>query len=169
MAQEMTGEQGDRNKAQRGIFLNRKLLILGFGAIVICALIAFAAVYLVMRESSGNPGGTGFADQAKNEPSVIGPLFEAGEFTTNLAQGGEKKFVKVKVVFELSQQSLTEEVKQKLPVLQDRILLFLNSKTSDDLSAENRPHFKDELLADLNRYLSGGKIMNLYFSDLVMQ
>ncbi len=169
MAQEATGEQGNQSRAQRGIYLDQRLLMLGFGAIIVCALVAFLVFYLAMKHNTGNPGGTGSSDQAKNELSAIGPLFEAGEFTTNLAQGGEKKFVKVKVVFELSQQSLAEEVKQKLPVLQDRILLFLNSKTSDDLSAENRPHFKDELLADLNRYLSGGKIMNLYFSDLVMQ
>jgi len=163
MAPEATAEQADQNKGKRGIILDQKFLILGFGAIMICALVAFTVSFLVTRQNPAHP------DQAKNDLSQIGPLFEAGEFTTNLAQGGEKRFVKVKIVFELSHQTLAEEIKQKLPVLQDRILLFLNSKTSDDLSATERPHLKNELLTDLNRYLTAGKITNLYFSDLVMQ
>ncbi len=169
MAQEATGEQTEQNKAKRGIFPGQKLLILGIGAIVVCGLVALIVSFIVTRQNPGNPARTNYTDQAKNDLSQIGPLFEAGEFTTNLAPGGEKRFVKVKIVFELSQESLAKEIKRKLPVLRDRIFLFLNSKTSDDLSAEKRPNLKNEILKDLNRHLNTGEIMNIYFSDLVMQ
>ena len=96
-------------------------------------------------------------------------LFELGELTTNLASGGEKKYVKVNIVFELNDKSLEKEIKEKLPVLSDRIIVLLNSKKSDDLSAENRAKLKNEILSNLNTVLTTGKLEDIYFSDLVMQ
>lgn len=165
MVQETTNEQQSQNQPKREILRDQKLLFLGIGAVVICALVAFLTVkYAVSSTSKSN-----YPNQMKNQTSRIGPLFDAGEFTTNLAQGGEKRFVRIRVVFELNQQSLEEEVEQKLPVLRDNIFLFLNSKTSEDLGAEKRLQLKEELLVGLNKYLSRGKIKNIYFSDLVMQ
>ena len=92
-----------------------------------------------------------------------------GNITTNLASGGEKKYVKVNIVFEMSDKSLEKEINEKLPVLSDRIIVLLNSKKSDDLSAENRTKLKNEILSNLNLVLTTGKLEDIYFSDLVMQ
>ena len=77
--------------------------------------------------------------------------------------------MKVTVVLELNNRSLEKEIKEKLPVLKDKIIIFFNSKTSDDLEAENRVQLKKAILADLNTHLSTGKVDNIYFSDLVLQ
>lgn len=159
MPQEITNEQIQPQQKKRW---NSKKLFIGVGIIAIFTIATFAVIFFMSHKlKDGN------TPSAKE--SEIGPLVEAGEFTTNLAPGGEKKYVKVKVVLELDDQSLVEQVEKKLPVLQDRILVFLNSKTSDDLSSQERSNLKKEILSDLNRYITDGEIKNIYFSDLVMQ
>lgn len=150
----------------KGVVIDQKILILGCVAVALCAVIALFTAFLVMRGSIGEKASS---TKAKNAVTEMGPLFEAGEFTTNLASGGDKEYVKVTVVLELNNRSLEKEIEEKIPVLKDRIIIFLNSKTSDDLDAENRAQLKKTILADLNTYLSTGKIDNIYFSDLFLQ
>ncbi|MDR9757531.1 MAG: flagellar basal body-associated FliL family protein [Thermacetogeniaceae bacterium] len=147
------------------IVINQKVLIFGCAAIALCAVIALFAVYMALRSGANYAGG----NNRQTSAAQIGPLFELGELTTNLASGGEKKYVKVNIVFELNDKSLEKEIKEKLPVLSDRIIVLLNSKKSDDLSAENRAKLKNEILSNLNTVLTTGKLEDIYFSDLVMQ
>jgi len=150
-------ELGQRGK---GVVVDQKVLIFGCAAVVLCALIALFTAYMAIK------GGT---ITGKVKAVQMGSLYEAGELTTNLAPGSEKKYVKVTVVLEMSDKSLKKEIEEKLPVLKDRIIIFFNSKTSDDLQAENRTQLKKTILADLNSCLGSGKIKNIYFSDLVLQ
>jgi len=149
----------------RDVVINQKVLIFGCVAIALCALIALLMVYMVLRSGANYAGG----NHQQSSAAQVGPLFQLGEITTNLASGGEKKYVKVNIVFEMSDKSLEKEINEKLPVINDRIILLLNSKKSDDLTAENRAKLKSEILNNLNAVLSTGKLEDIYFSDLVMQ
>ncbi len=167
MAPEASGVENQKQLKQ-GIVIDQRILVVGVAAIVICAVAALLVALLVVRNSNNAAAARG-SGTAKSEISQVGPLFDTGEYATNLAPGGEKKFIKIKIVFELSDKSLEKEITEKLPVLQDRMLYFLNSKTSDELAADRRTALKTEILDDLNRYLTKGKIKNIYFPDLVMQ
>jgi len=147
------------------IVINQKVLIFGCAAIALCAVIALFMVYMVLKSGASYVGG----NNQQSSAAQVGPLFELGEITTNLASGGEKKYVKVNIVFEMNDKGLEKEIKEKLPVLSDRIIVLLNSKKSDDLSAENRTKLKNEILTNLNAVLTTGKLEDIYFSDLVMQ
>lgn len=167
MAPEAFAEESQKQR-KHGVLIDQRVLLVGVAAIAISAVAALLVALFVIR----NPDGIAAGRQSEAITSVasqIGPLFDAGEYTTNLAPEGEEKFIKVQVVFELSNKSLEKEITEKLPVLQDRILYFLNSKTSEELRVEKRAAVKTEILNDLNRYLTKGKIKNIYFSDLVMQ
>ena len=156
---------GTMERQGKEIVINQKVLIFGCAAIALCALIALLMVYIVLRSGVNYAGG----NNQQTSAAQIGPLFEVGEITTNLASGGEKKYVKVNIVFEMSDKGLEKEINEKLPVLNDRIIVLLNSKKSEDLSAENRTKLKNEILTNLNAVLTTGKIEDIYFSDLVMQ
>lgn len=165
MAQETVEKQAAQKQPKQAIMIDQRVMIIGMAAIVVCAVVALLFALMVIRNSGNaeNPA------SAENELSYIGPLFEVGELATNLAPGGDSKFIRVKVVLELSDKTLEAEVNEKLPVLKDRVLIILNAKSSHDLYAEKRSALKDEIQKDLNRYLTKGKIKQIYFSDLVMQ
>ncbi|HHV35326.1 MAG TPA: hypothetical protein GXX59_07065 [Syntrophomonadaceae bacterium] len=166
----MAGENSEKlnphEQRGKGVVVNQKILIIGCVAVVLCAVIALFTAFMVVRNGIGENESS---KTANNAAAQVGQLFEVGEFTTNLASGGAKKYVKVTVVLELNNRSLEKEIKEKLPVLKDKIIIFFNSKTSDDLEAENRVQLKKAILADLNTHLSTGKVDNIYFSDLVLQ
>lgn len=167
MPQEITGEESPRKQTGKGVMIDQRVLLLGFVAVAVCAVLTLLTVFFAIRNMSQTENRT--SARGNSTVSPIGPLFEAGEFTTNLAPGGEKKLIKVKVVFELSNKDVEKEVKEKLPVLNDKIILFLNSKTDEELRAENRSQLKAEIMEALNDSLQTGKIRSIYFSDLVMQ
>jgi flagellar basal body-associated protein FliL len=166
LAPETVNEEREIQKKPKGVFLTPKVAML-VAVFVVCvsALVAFGITTFMGKV----PSDAANSVVKKEDNSKTGPLFEIGEFTTNLAPESERRFIKVRVVAELNEPSLENEVKEKLPILKDTILLFLNSKTGDDLSAENRSRLKKELQAQLNNCLQTGKIVNIYFSDLVIQ
>lgn len=158
--------ESDNMEQGRRVMINQKVLIFGCVAVVLCAVITMMAAFMALKNGANSAGGN---NQQTNNAAQIGPLFELGDITTNLASGGDNKYVKVKVVFEMSDKSLEKEINEKLPVLSDRIIVLLNSKVSDDLSAKNRTKLKNEILSDINPILDTGELKDVYFSDLVLQ
>ncbi len=95
-------------------------------------------------------------------------LHDMGEFTTNLSDISQLKYIKVKVVLKLDNAKLENEIKDQEPILQDSLIGLLNSKTSTDIM-DDRSKLKSEAITLLNRHLTAGKVIDIYFSDLVMQ
>ncbi|MGB4505079.1 MAG: hypothetical protein WBI44_09320 [Syntrophaceticus sp.] len=96
-----------QEQSGKGIVINQKILIFICVAVSICAVIALFSAFLVMK---GGIGKNESSTKTKNAAAEIGPLFEVGEFTTNLAPGGEKKYIKVTVVLEMNNPSLEKEI-----------------------------------------------------------
>jgi flagellar basal body-associated protein FliL len=129
------------------------LLVIGIVA-VICIL---ALGFVFTRHSKG-------AVKPPPDPE----LFDLGDFTTNLSDASDLKYVKTDVTLELSNKSLEKEVQGDEPLLRDCIISLLNSETSDDIMMD-RDALKKAAIAQLNKHLNSGEIINIYFSDLIMQ
>lgn len=141
----------------RGVDVSRKFLLMGVASLLLSLSAVFFVAAVVLRPAH-------LSARTGSEEAV---LFDAGEYTTNLSDAG---YVKAKISLELSDKSLEKEVSEKLPVLQDRILHFLNGKSREELLyADNREEIKKELLDELNSCLPGGEIKNVYFYELVVQ
>ena len=132
------------------------ILMLGIGIVVICIL---AVGFLFTRYSTG---------AVKPPPPPVPILFDLGDFTTNLSDASELKYIKTDVTLELSNKSLEKEVTGNEPLLDDCIISLLNGETSDDIMV-NRTSIKSDLMSKLNKLLNTGEITNVYFSDLIMQ
>jgi flagellar FliL protein len=104
--------------------------------------------------------------EAKQAPDLV--LFDLGDFTTNLSDTSELKYVKTDVTLELSGKSLQNEVQSEQPLLRDCIINMLNDETSQDIMT-NRVQLKNDAMSQINKHLSTGEVTNIYFSDLIMQ
>ena len=60
-------------------------------------------------------------------------------------------------------------VEEKIPVAEDINLFYLMSKKSEDFRAENEENLKKGLIEDINKILDEGKIVNIYFDQLLAQ
>ncbi len=95
-------------------------------------------------------------------------LCDMGDFTTNLSDSSQLKYIKIKVVIKLDNYALKKEVKEKEPILRDSLIGLLNTKSSADMMAD-RSELKATAIAVLNNHLVTGRATDIYFSDLVMQ
>ncbi|MTV47804.1 hypothetical protein GJ688_02245 [Heliobacillus mobilis] len=146
--------------------MNVKLIVIVVAVLAAAAIIAVGVFYYFV-----SPGTSSAKTQAVRTPGV---LFEIGDFTTNLADPGGKRFLKAKVTMELNEEKKDEkklaELKEQLPIIRDRILNILSSKTVEDLQTnEGRDKVKKEILIALNKQFGADRFRNVYFSDIVYQ
>ena len=66
--------------------------------------------------------------------------------------------------------STAQQVQERLPEMRDAVIMILSEKSVEDL---NQPGGKVNLRAEIFRHLGDsipdGRLMNVYFSDLVIQ
>lgn len=113
------------------------------------------------------------AATAGGEPKTetfIGSLFALDPMVVNLEQSKGKRYLKVKMSFELNKEAVQEEIKARLPQLRDAILLMLSSKTFDDVSTvEGKLALRDAILTRVNGLLTTGFIQRIYFEEFIVQ
>ena len=106
----------------------------------------------------------------KDESSDIGPTYSLDTFIVNLIGGRGKNYLKAKLDLEMDDEKLKEEIDKRLPQFRDSILTLLSSKTNDDIKTlEGKFQLRAEILSMLNQHLKTGKIVNIYFTDFIIQ
>jgi flagellar protein FliL len=100
----------------------------------------------------------------------VGPTRSLDTFIVNLADPHGKRYLKVKMDLELSDEKVVPELEKRLPQLKDTILTTLCSKTYEEIGTlEGKMQLRMEIMARLNQYLKSGKIKNIYFTDFIVQ
>jgi len=100
----------------------------------------------------------------------IGPIRPMDTFIVNLADPLGKRYLKVKMDLELTDDKILPEIEKRLPQLKDTILTTLSSKNYDDISSlDGKMQLRVELMAMLNQYLKTGRITNIYFTEFIVQ
>lgn len=130
--------------------------------------------FKVIAPAIGAGGGAESGKEKKERPeeieAVTGQMFPLEPFIINLAGVEGKRFLKLSLELELNSEKLTSEVTANLPKIKDSILILLSSKTFDDIyTVEGKFKLRDEITARVNRFLVSGHVMNVYFTEFVIQ
>jgi flagellar FliL protein len=111
-------------------------------------------------------------EQAANaEPEdTLGPLFSLRTFIVNLADKGGKRYLRITMDLELTNEEIKEKLEKRLPQIRDNILMTIPSKTFEELnSSEGKTALRDELITGLNALIEKDCIKNIYFTEFVIQ
>jgi len=107
--------------------------------------------------------------QAPPKP-VIGVVWTPDVFIINLADNDSDRYLKVAMNFELSDPLAAAELEQIKPKVRDLVLGVLTVKGFKDLNNfEGKQRLKEEIAMRLNNHLTKGKIVQVYFTDFVVQ
>ena len=80
------------------------------------------------------------------------------------------RYLKVSPGLECENSRVEKEVKKRMPELRDLLIAGLSKRSMPELSAQGgREHLKKQLLEEFNGTLRSGELLNIYFSDFVMQ
>ncbi len=114
------------------------------------------------KGESGEKGGS----EGKGE----GMMKPMDAFVVNLTDAQGTRYLKVVMQLEMDNEALSKEFDQKVAVIRDEIIMLLSSKSFDDLSTvPGKRSLKRGIVDSANKYLTTGKIVNVYFSEFVVQ
>jgi flagellar FliL protein len=106
-------------------------------------------------------------EETKEVPSAI---YEMDTFMVNLADPGGKRFLKATMKLKVSSSEVSEECKLRNFELRDQVLIMLSNKETLELvSTDDKLALKRQLIEVLNRALRKGQILEIYFSDFLIQ
>ncbi len=106
------------------------------------------------------------ADQEKLED--VGKVIPLETFIVNLAGSKGRKVLKVNLELEVKGQDIIQEIDNRKAQIRDFIIIILSSKNYDEVSTkEGKDALRNEIKDQVNSFLSKGKIMNVYFTELI--
>ena len=111
----------------------------------------------------GAPAAGGAASPAAN-------IFPLDPFIVNIYDGQELRYLKVKVELEMVAPAIKAEIDGRLAPIRDSVLILLSAKTLQDIQdVQGKNALKEEILGAINKNISPGKIVKIYFTDFVVQ
>ncbi len=152
------------------------LLLVIIGAVVLLAAAAGAYFFLfstpsdeqLANEIAKDSGGTGAPETPVG--MKVGFMMELDPFIVNLADPKARHYVKTTITLELKDEGVKSEVEKLMPRIRNDIIFLLSSQTMEDiLTMDGKIQLRDEIIARLNRILGEGRLLNVYFSSLVVQ
>jgi len=121
------------------------------------------------QKSSSSRGSSAQYDNSR-QLNEIGILYPLDTFTVNLKSDAGRRYLKVTMSLELEGEELSLELDAKSPVLRDRIIRILTSKTLEEISSKKgKQKVSQQIMDTLNAMISDGTIRGIYFTEFVIQ
>jgi flagellar FliL protein len=119
------------------------------------------------KSGHGKPGKHGETASLSGRGALVG----LKEVTVSLrSEGAVTSYLRISVDLEVPDQTKVLLVEERLPHLRDIVIASLSNKFAADLrSLEGKEALKAELMRKLGEALPEAGLMNIYFSDLVVQ
>jgi len=167
-----TNAVDNQPEAKKG-FLENKAVLLGV-IVIVQALIAIGLTQYVLLPKlniqQANLGSGGMANLAAEVPQR-GVMVGLEDIIVTLAGDSRRPhYLRININLEVKDKVTAEGVKMRLPQMRDVVIMTLSEKTLEDLSKPGgKMNLRAEIFKQLDDSITGGKLMNVYFSDLVIQ
>jgi len=123
-------------------------------------LITTGVAYVVAKNFAENDGKI-------DETTKTQISYDAGEFITNLS---DKGYIKVSMVFLLNNKQCEKEVISKNNEIRDKVFTILRSKNYDSVKDSNgMEDLRKEIKESLNKLLNDGRVIDIYFTDIIVK
>ena len=139
------------------------------------AIVILLAIVIFQNFFAGGRGKAKTTDIAKIEERATaivrkGIVIPGPTLIVNLADRTVPRFLKISLVFEVDSPVTASEIIEKEPMVKDSLITLLSSKTMQEiLGVENMQVLKEEIVARLNSILDSGLVLNVYFTEFVVQ
>lgn len=181
-------EEAPQGEAAAAPKLNKKVLLIAGGIVLLIALIGAPVMYFVLRSGdkavvngSLEPGaaqGTedvgvlegmngDAADQADDGLEPMGAIFPLETFTVNLQDG---RFLRCQIQLEFTDRDIPIRFYSRLVPLKDQIISALTRRNGEDLLGEHgRDSLKKDIRDLINENLRREEVKGVYFTQFVVQ
>lgn len=172
MADKDKEAQGESGKSKLALFENKAILL---GVIVVVqALVAIGLTQFLIVPKLGVKGadmGAQTQSEAKAEMPQMGVLVGLEDVIVSLkADSRQPRYLRININLEVKDGMVAQVVTTRLPQLRDMVIMACSDKTPEDLATpEGKKGLRDEIFRRIEEKMPEGTLMNVYFSDLVVQ
>ncbi len=173
MADRSTTNAGEtEHEAGRGM-LENKAVLLGI-IVVVQALVAIGLTQYVLIPKltvhQATVSGEPLVELAAEVPQR-GVMVGLQTIIVTLAGDSHRsRYLRINITLEVKDKITAESVKIRLPQMRDVVIMTLTEISAEDLSRPGgKMNLRAEIFRRLDESIAGGKLMNVYFSDLVIQ
>ena len=108
--------------------------------------------------------------EEEEEIAKIGEMFPLDTFVVNLADPKGKRYLRATMQLELAPEETVEAFQQRLPQIRDIVLMVLPTKQSREIrTVEGKTALRQEIMNQLNGLFNGESVVNIYFTEFVIQ
>jgi|Deesub1362A_J573_1020465.scaffolds.fasta_scaffold00029_41 flagellar FliL protein len=118
-----------------------------------------------------NPGALSGGRVEAEETTPKLKFLDFGSTVVNLADHPGNRFFRVALVLEFLDDGLVEkEIAEKEHRIRDGLVFLLRQKTTADLRVPEAPNrLREEIREEINRHLEQGEVVNVYFTEFIIQ
>ncbi|TLD80299.1 flagellar basal body-associated protein FliL [Helicobacter sp. MIT 11-5569] len=180
----MAEEEEKKASKFEGLKQNKMILFIIIGVVALLLIILIVVGILIFSggdesEAAGqaaapqqqSAANKGSAANPNSSLLSVGPMYPLDQFIVNLlASGGGKRYLKTSIALELSLADMQAELDTKRDVLRDTIITVLSSKTFEEVqTVKGKQKLKEEIMERLNEFLVDGRVVNMFFTEFVVQ
>ncbi|MCP4572096.1 MAG: flagellar basal body-associated FliL family protein [bacterium] len=163
----------EEKKASKLAFLENKTVLLGV-IVVVQALLAVGLTQFVILPRMGVQSAALVEEPVAEEEELspeAGTIVDLEEIIVTLDSDPRKpRHLLIKVALEIRDPAVAERTLGRIPQMRDVVIMALADKTVEDMSShDGKRTLRDEIGRDIGALLPEGSLMNVYFSDLVVQ
>jgi flagellar FliL protein len=154
--------------------LENKVLVLGV-VVAVQAILAIAvtqfAIIPKLGQSGASAAGEGVTEIVEEEEKVEGVLVSLEEIIASLrGEGSAKSYVRTTISVEVKEPEMAKVIEERLAQLRDVVIMTVSQHTAAELTTpEGTRALRVELTERLGEDLPEGALLNIYFSDLMVQ
>ncbi len=152
------------------IFENKAVMLAVM--VVLQAGLAFGAMKFVIQPALQPAAAEGEVseEQAEAEARQRGILVSLDEMVVSLSSADRPRYLRTNIAVEAADESAAALVTERMAEFRDAAIMSLSSHgASDLLSFEGKESVKAEIKEALKDLLDEGQILNIYYSDFVVQ
>jgi len=145
------------NKPEKFKIKNILLIVLG---LVFVMVLTTVIAYTVAKNIAAKPSPLSM----ENNKSYT--TYVAGEYLTNLS---DKGYIKLSMVYLLSNKNVEKELEQKEYEIQDKVYSILRSKTFSSVKdSKGMDELRTQIKDEANKILSSGRIEDVFFTSIIV-
>lgn len=159
--------EGEQQQQKKGL---PKIVIFIAAGVVVLGIAVLVLVKFVFAPPQEKTVPAGETAQGEQKPFSVSLFSFDQAVIVNLAESNGQRYLKINLQLEMNAESLRPELEARKPQIMDLIISILSSKTLEDVtSTVGRNRLKRELIDRINAELVTGKIVNIYFTEFVIQ
>ncbi len=158
----------------KGGLLDNKAILLGIIVVVQVGLAFGLTQFVIVPKLGAGTAATSVEEpvaDATTEMPQMGVLVGLNEIIVTLQSSPSRpRYLRITVDLEVKDQVTADIATSRIPQLRDIVIMTLSGKSAEDLnSPEGRRGLRDEIFRKIDANFPDGALMNIYFSDLVIQ